>query len=90
MGFGFRVVFIGLDETIQLRSNPMHYLLSFLKFCFSYPAQIRWIRKHPVLYVVLNVVATAGFLGFIELSDRYLERDFETDINEQHRHPPYD
>jgi hypothetical protein len=49
-----------------------------------YDAQISWIREHPVQYVALNVVLTAGFLGYMEYQDRQWMREFENE------NPPID
>jgi len=35
-----------------------------------YNAQIRWIHKHPVQYIVLNVGLTVVFVGYMEYRDR--------------------
>lgn len=43
-------------------------------------AQIDWIRKHPVQYVVLNGVLIVAFIGYVEYKDRKEQREIESQI----------
>jgi hypothetical protein len=43
----------------------------------SQEIQIQWIRKHPIQYIILNVMLLGLFFGYIEYTDRKELRKFE-------------
>lgn len=49
----------------------------------SQQAQLNWIRNHPVRYVVLNVVLTVVWIGYLEYRDRREMREIKNEIAQQ-------
>lgn len=43
----------------------------------SKAAERAWIRKHPVMYVALNVTVFAALIGYLEYKDRKDMREIE-------------
>lgn len=46
----------------------------------SQDIQRTWIRKHPVQWIVINLILTAVFIGYMELKDRKLWREFDENV----------
>lgn len=36
----------------------------------SQEVQLRWIRKHPIWWISLNLIAVVVFIGYVEWKDR--------------------
>lgn len=49
----------------------------------SQEVQYRWIRKHPIQWVALNVALTVVFVGYLEYKDRKEMRAIENEIAPQ-------
>jgi hypothetical protein len=43
----------------------------------SQEAQLAWIRKHPVRWIILNVILIVVFIGYIEYKDRKEMRELQ-------------